>query len=165
MQGRSLREIAEELDISLSTASVWARGVEMTSVSPASSPLEARPIDSGDLKICPRCMRILPEDAFNRSKEGRQGWCRECFSGYFEERGRLHLDQTRAAKQKRVAAARAMIESHLATHPCADCGLEDSDVLEFDHIGCKRDDITTLSWNGSSLNLLGEELRHCEVVC
>ena len=110
-------------------------------------------------------MRILPEDAFNRLRDGRQGWCRECFSAYFKERGQLHIAQTQAAKRKRVIAARAMVDEHLAGRSCVDCGVDDTTVLEFDHVGDKRDHITTLSWNGASVRTLRDELRQCEVVC
>jgi hypothetical protein len=58
-----------------------------------------------------------------------------------------------------------MIDDYLESHACADCGLDDAMMLEFDHIGDKRDHITKLSWNGTSLKVLRDELRYCEVVC
>ena len=165
-EGRSLREIAGALGVSLSTASLWVRDVQVPKpVSKAESPYLPEPLEAEELKICPRCMRILPEGAFNRLRKGRQGWCRDCFRTYFQDRGQLHRDQSQAAKRKRVIAARAMIEEQLRLYPCADCGIADSMVLEFDHIGVKRDHITKLSWNGASERMLRDELSNCDVVC
>ncbi len=164
-QGASLREIAEALGISLSTARDWVAGVLKPVPAVQDAPQSAESFQAGALKICPRCMRILPDDAFNRLGDGRQGWCRECFSVYFQERGQLHRDQTQAAKRERVVAARVAVEDHFALHACIDCGIDDRIVLEFDHIGTKRGNVSTLSWNGLSQVAVVKEMAECEVVC
>lgn len=133
-----MRQIARHLNVALSSVSLWTRNEPVSSAADPPAP-EAEIIgEPVGLKVCPRCMRILLESDFNRLGDGRQGWCRECFSDYFKERGQLHLDQSSAAKKLRVTKARAVVEEHLATHPCADCGVTDRVVLEFDHVGKKR---------------------------
>jgi Homeodomain-like domain-containing protein len=48
---------------------------------------------------------------------------------------------------------------------CADCGERDPLVLEFDHIGVKRDAVTRLAWYGCSLATLDAEIAQCEIRC
>jgi hypothetical protein len=48
---------------------------------------------------------------------------------------------------------------------CVDCGERDVVVLEFDHIGNKRSNVTVLAWSVCSLARLQEEIACCEVRC
>jgi hypothetical protein len=48
---------------------------------------------------------------------------------------------------------------------CGDCGERDPLVLEFDHIGAKRDAVTRLAWYGCSLATLDAEIAKCEIRC
>ena len=141
------------------------RDVQVPTADAPPTPEAIEATDAEAFKICPRCLRILPETAFNCSGASRQGWCRECFREYFKERGQLHVEQTQAAKRKRVIAARAIIENRLSQDVCTDCGIGERLVLEFDHVGTKRDHITKLSWGGTSEKILRDELANCEVVC
>jgi hypothetical protein len=53
----------------------------------------------------------------------------------------------------------------LAASACADCGLADPVVLEFDHIGPKRNDVVRLAYGGYSLDTLRREVAVCEIRC
>ena len=53
----------------------------------------------------------------------------------------------------------------LARTPCVDCGERDPVVLEFDHVGPKRANVTRLAWSGSSLATLDAEIARCAVRC
>jgi len=165
-RGWSLRRIANELDVSLTSASVWVRDVPMPLVeelvieaSSTETPAET------SLRRCSRCAQVLPLDRFNRHGSGRQWWCRECFSAYFRARGAIHRQQTRAAELRRQRAAREFIRRHLATQRCADCGEADPRVIEFDHLSEKRGDISKLVATGLSLRALKREIAGCEAVC
>jgi hypothetical protein len=46
-----------------------------------------------------------------------------------------------------------------------DCGLDDPLLLEYDHIGQKRNGVMKLAWNEVSIRMLAEEIRNCEVRC
>jgi hypothetical protein len=116
-------------------------------------------------KRCGRCGRLLPVDAFNRAGEGRQHWCRECFRDYFRARGARHIAQVVAAKRVRREKARAFVSGYLATHPCADCGAVDPDVLEFDHVQSKQADISRLVADAMPTRRIAAEIARCEVVC
>jgi len=70
-----------------------------------------------------------------------------------------------AAKRKRMLVLRDYLDAHLRTHGCADCGETDVDVLEFDHVGAKTDNIAVLWRRGRGLKELKRELACCEVVC
>jgi hypothetical protein len=48
---------------------------------------------------------------------------------------------------------------------CVDCGERDLLVLEFDHVGRKRSNVTMLAWGEVSLTRLREEIACCEVRC
>jgi hypothetical protein len=107
---------------------------------------------------------MLPATAFNRNGYDRQWWCRECFREYFRARGEQHIEQVAAGKRRRRAEAQRLVESHLETHPCRDCGENDHAVLEFDHLREKRAPISALRYEAST-RTLAEEIGKCEVVC
>jgi len=156
------------LSVSHGTVSVWVRDVSREAAEPDSG-LEMKedelPPEDEPIRRCGRCKRSLPESAFNRHREGRQWWCRDCFREYFRRRGDMHRRQSRAAKQKRQQAARAFVQRFLAEHACTDCGEPDPIVLEFDHVGKKRKEVSLLAAGGASLKLLRAEIEQCQVVC
>jgi len=116
-------------------------------------------------KRCGKCREDLPESAFNRAGDGRQHWCRECFRTYFRNRGALHLAQARASREARKSVLQSHVLSHLASHPCVDCGEADLRVLEFDHVGEKDSDVAALVSAGVRLGRLIREMSRCEIVC
>ena len=118
-----------------------------------------------DRKTCGRCRRDLPLDAFNRAGSGRQHWCRECFRDYFRARGAVHLEQCDASRRKRAALARSAMARYLAEHPCMDCGERDERVLDFDHVGEKRELVSALVARGAPWPRIVEEIAQCEVRC
>jgi hypothetical protein len=167
-RGYPLRVIAAELGVALSSVSVWVRDVPIPSAPEAVRHLtegDEPEIESDETRCCGRCHSVLPVSAFNRYGDGYQWWCRECFREYFRKRGELHRSHCRTGKRKRRKAAKAFIRGYLATHPCVDCGESDRDLLEFDHLGQKRDHLSRLSDAGYSQRALETEIQGCEVVC
>lgn len=80
---------------------------------------------------CKLCRKVLPIDAFGRwsagvGRSGLRHQCRPCFNA-----------RIRASNNKYQRASyhrnRAILDEHLASHPCVDCGEADPIVLEFDH--------------------------------
>ena len=120
---------------------------------------------AGNRKICGRCRQNLPVTAFNRAGDGRQHWCRTCFREYFKERGAFHVEQSQASRRRRVEAARSALAVYLAAHPCVDCGERDSLVLDFDHVGIKRELVSSLVARGAPWPRIEEEIAQCEVRC
>lgn len=160
-EGLSLRAIAARLGISLSTASLWTRDV----VRPVVAVADDAPRAGGALRRCSRCGRTLPETDFGRHGTGRQWWCRACFRDYYAERRSHHRARGNALKARRVAEAQAYVLGVLRARACADCGVVDPVLLEFDHVGDKRADVATLVRRGVRLPVLAEEIARCEVVC
>jgi hypothetical protein len=162
--GWSLRQIALRLDVSLSSASVWTRDVTRPSVPAVAVPSPLPPV-AEPLRWCSRCARFRAESYFNRHPTGRQWWCRDCFKAYYAEQRARHCKRNNALKAARVAEAQAFVLDHLREHPCVDCGEPDPIVLEFDHLGAKRADVSTLVRRGIQLRILATEIARCDVVC
>jgi hypothetical protein len=164
--GWPLRPIANELGVALSSVSVWVRDIRPQDVVPDIE--ETVAVVSGpEFRIeCGRCKAQLPERAFSRHPtRGRQHWCKACFSAYFRARGSKHRKQSSEAKRRRQIRARGHVAKILAASRCTDCGLDDSIVLEFDHIRKKSRDISFLVAHGWSTTRIDREIAHCEIVC
>ena len=116
-------------------------------------------------KICGSCGLELPAAAFNRAGTGLQHWCRECFRDYFRRRGDAHIRQVSASRAKRVAATRARMAAFLAERSCVDCGERDPAVLDFDHVGEKRELVSALVARAARWPRIEEEIAQCEVRC
>jgi hypothetical protein len=160
-----LRRIARCLDASLSSVSVWTRRVQRPeAVDPIAGSEESVPLPEA-LRWCSRCESLLPVHDFNRLRDGRQAWCRACFGRYYEENRAQHRRRNDALRARRIAEAQAFVLDHLYANPCLDCGESDPIVLEFDHVGEKRSEVSTLVRRGVRLAALAGELAACEVVC
>src|SRR4051794_41493946 len=99
-EGMSLRVIAAQLGIALSTASLWTRGVARPAVARASP---AADDEEAGVRRCSRGGRERPAAQFNRQGSGRQWWCRDCFRANYAERRPHHRARTNALKARRVA--------------------------------------------------------------
>jgi 5-methylcytosine-specific restriction endonuclease McrA len=158
-EGWSVRRIAHELGISISSASVWTSDIEPPRrLAPVQLAAGAEPIETAR---CPRCQRTLPLSSFHR----QQSQCKDCRREYIRARGDLHRRQTSAARDKRRAAARRLVAELLLAGRCTDCGLADPLVLEFDHVGPKRAEVGLLVREGYRLSKIVEEIANCELVC
>ena len=116
-------------------------------------------------KLCGSCGRDLPASAFNRAGAGLQHWCRECFRDYFRRRGAKHVEQVTASRVRRVGRARFLMAGYLREHPCVDCGEADLRVLDFDHVGEKRELVSSLLARGAPWKRIEAEIAQCEVRC
>jgi hypothetical protein len=166
--GWPLRRIARELGVALSSVSVWVRDVSGPEIPrPADSPpaTRTRVSDEDGFRRCASCERLLPLREFNRHPRGRQWRCRQCFREYFRTRGDAHREEVRARKARRRREAQDFVISHLLANPCVDCGEPDPVLLEFDHVGPKREHICILVAYGTTLDALRREIASCEVVC
>jgi hypothetical protein len=161
--GWTLREIAEHIGIALGTASEWVRDVDVQAAE--QEPIRTHRLlviwDSGSTKRCARCGLVLPVELFSRYRDGRQGWCRRCFTGHHVANGQVASSRRR----ERYERACAFVADHLAANACVDCGEPDAVVLEFDHVGAKRNWVSRLMARGAPLSQIQEEIERCEVVC
>lgn len=81
------------------------------------------------------------------------------------QRGDLHRRQSREARDKRRAIARAYVTDILRRGTCIDCGLTDPAVLEFDHVGPKTMEVGKLVREAYRLERVAAEIANCELVC
>ena len=157
-EGLSLREISREVGVALSSVSVWTRDVRL----PGPPPTPPSPTVRWEpAQLCNGCGRILLASDFHRG----QSRCKDCRREYMRRRGDLHRLQTRRARDKRQAAARAYVLQLLRSGACADCGLTDPAVLEFDHVGPKWMEVGKLVREGYRLERIKAEIANCELVC
>jgi hypothetical protein len=165
--GWSLARIARELGVAKSSVSVWVRDLRASPHSRSDAVLVRRlPVwRSGQLRRCGRCGYDLPIECFNRLRDGRQWWCRSCFTAYFRARGDLHRNQSKAAKRVRQQRLQAYVLEYLGRHPCADCGAADPVVLEFDHVGEKTAHVAALVSDAATKQAVDVEIARCDVVC
>jgi hypothetical protein len=157
-EGCSLREISRALGVSLSSASTWTADVSPTRL-PSLPPILR--ITWSATAHCNGCDRTLPASHFHRG----QRRCKDCRREYMRQRGDLHRRQSREARDKRRAIARAYVTEILRGGTCADCGLADPSVLEFDHVGPKTMDVGKLVREAYRLERVIAEIANCELVC
>ena len=171
--GWSLREIASELGVALSSVSTWVRdipgphpGKPTTRSLSGGVPIRTITVvtDPSQLRRCSKCRLWKPLTAFNRNGDDRQWYCRDCFRAYFAKRGDLHREQVSSSLRERREKARQLVEER-RLEGCVDCGVTKSVVLEFDHLDDKSGDITRMMWGGRKADRLADELALCDVVC
>ena len=124
-----------------------------------------------NMKICSTCKIELPKTAFNwiRTGKKRRGVCRECQNAT----KRKWYAQSKVAQEKALALSwanrkrnRDYILKYLQECVCADCGIGDYRVLEFDHVtGIKRENVSTMVHLGYSIKSLEEEIAKCKIRC
>lgn len=125
------------------------------------------------MKTCCRCHIEKPIEDFpvHSQKTGRVHFiCRPCRREYDREywKGRKATYNPIRYSRKPVehAKRKAVVDDHLAHHPCVDCGETDVDVLEFDHVrGVKKNCVAELVQKGHSIDHIQEEIAKCEVRC
>jgi hypothetical protein len=114
---------------------------------------DAAPLASLEVEIA-RC-EVVCANCHRRRTARRAGWRRaDSVDG-----------PTRPAEDQRVARNIAHVHAILRQSACVDCGERDQVVLEFDHVGPKRNSVTRLAWWGSSLATIDAEISQCEVRC
>ncbi len=179
-QGWSLRRIARDLEVALSSVSVWVRDIECDAERGSrrrrstrqglgwqTIALRSIPAVEGAkaLRVCSKCRRRKPAQQFGRhQRNGRQWWCKNCFRDYFQKRGQLHRDQVAAGIKRRRREGYELVGQN-REQGCRDCGGDDPLILEFDHVGVKRANVSDMVRAAVAPARVRAEIRECEVVC
>lgn len=94
--------------------------------------------------------------------------CRVCHRRYtrqhYQDNKQYYIDKA----AKRTNEQRDKIREHLIACfavGCSDCGTTDVRVLEFDHLGDKEYNISTMLGGGMNLDKVKAETAKCDVVC
>lgn len=117
---------------------------------------------------CGTCGLVKLLDQFYASNKSM---CAECFGVYRRAHYRLNRDayvarNTRLLRERRRSFVRRLW-AWLADHACADCGVRDPRVLEFDHrdhVG-KVECVTLLAHRGAAWTRIEAEIAKCDIRC
>ncbi len=95
--------------------------------------------------------------------------CSECNKEYqakwWQKNKALQRSRVKANSKKAKARSKDLINGHLQSHPCVDCGESDIEVLEFDHLKDKTMNVSAMPRAGFALEKIKEEIAKCEVRC
>lgn len=80
---------------------------------------------------------------------------------YFSENRERKAAYDREVRERNAS----YVDAHLAENPCVDCGEDDAEVLEFDHVGEKITHVSHAVHRCWSIAALAREIAKCEVVC
>lgn len=123
------------------------------------------------MKRCARCGAQKPTSEF-RVKNPRTGtltsYCIPCIRAnskdHYEKNKAKYIARARVASVATRERNMKLIMEYLRSHPCVDCGESDTRVLEFDHVGDKKFEISAKLSFYAWPTLLAE-IDQCEVVC
>ena len=124
------------------------------------------------MKTCTKCGTSKPLSAFARRRTVSgtlQSWCRDCHRVHAARRYARFTPEQIAGKnattRRLKRANREKLWAYLAGHRCVDCGERDVVVLDLDHRGTKRDNVSDLISNGAPWSVIEAEIAGCEVRC
>ncbi len=124
------------------------------------------------MKICSYCTLLKDNAEFafkNKLKEIRHSYCRDCSKvisrkTYLNNKEKINK-RSSIAQRKRTQINRQFIWDYLKEHPCKNCGIDDPEVLEFNHINL-NDKIANVSFLvKKSIKVLINEIKKCEILC
>jgi len=125
-----------------------------------------------DTKKCSICKDVKPVTTFNRNKSKKGGLntiCRTCSNRksreYYKNNTEKHKKEVRKRAKKHIKIAHAKMLEFLKKSKCADCGIKDFRVLEFDHLYDKKHNVSSMLHTGYSWLAIKKEIDKCEVVC
>ena len=126
------------------------------------------------MQTCTQCGETKQAEAFgfrNQAAARRHRRCKSCVSSY----GKAHYVAHRAtyvSRNNRRSRAHTLVLKgkvweYLLAHPCADCGLADPIILEFDHVdpAAKRKTIYKLIHQAYSWEAVRAEIAKCHIRC
>lgn len=102
-----------------------------------------------------------------KDPEARRAYHREYMKTYLvpgTEAHRLHLARVKRNRARYAAVVRDWLDEYLSTHPCVDCGNDEVEVLEFDHVrGEKLFNVSEYYRKALKLARVMAEVGKCEV--
>ncbi len=123
-------------------------------------------------RICRVCDSALPltDFPFRSVAANTHHWiCLGCQRSWANLWYRRRIGHAARPMRTRRSAMRAELANtvfvYLSAHPCADCGEADPLVLDFDHAGHKRANVSDLVISRASITAVMAEIGKCEVRC
>lgn len=124
------------------------------------------------MKSCTACKQEKPVEEFPKrsaSQDGLASRCKPCKRDYdnahYKANPQRRLSIAESAARRRLAM-KQFVRDYLNSHPCIDCGQQDADLLEFDHVrGEKKYGISLIIGSPLSMQSLLDEIDKCVVRC
>ncbi len=123
-------------------------------------------------RTCERCQVLKAPEEFhvqNRATGQRQTYCKDCMAAYKHDWYLRNTDHQKSrVKQNNERTTRenqGRAWQYLGQHPCVDCGESDPVVLQFDHRGEKRTEVSKMLRAGFNWSVIEAEINKCEVRC
>jgi hypothetical protein len=124
------------------------------------------------MRTCNRCHLAKPLEEFHvryRATGERLTHCRDCMAEYKRDWYLRNTEHQKArVKQNNERTTRenqSRAWEYLGQHSCVDCGEADPVVLQFDHTGDKRTEISQMLQAGFNWSVIQQEIDKCEVRC
>ena len=117
---------------------------------------------------CSKCKQDKRDDLFpinKTSKTGRHNWCKNCQNAYNKEHYKKNKQYYKDKSNSQSMKLRKIVRDYKITHDCITCGEPDPLVLDFDHLGDKLGNVSTLVSNGVSVKRLMDEINKCQILC
>lgn len=124
-------------------------------------------------KACVTCKseQLATTDFFNKktsSSDGLQNVCKTCNALHGKKHYEANKDKIKKRTRDREQRLRPILQQFVLSFlikGCVDCGEKDIIVLDFDHLGDKKNSISRMMHDCVSLDLMEEEISKCEVRC
>lgn len=101
----------------------------------------------------------------NLRKDKRCTECKICSKIKMQKRYKSNKEYFRKYVIKSRKRNQLKVYEYLLQNPCISCGEKDPIVLEFDHLGAKKRDVSALVNSPSSLKAVFSEISKCQVLC
>lgn len=128
---------------------------------------------SADVRRCSRCGELKPVDEFPIKEKLtglRRVWCRPCCRAYgkehYAQNRPVYLAKATSRRKTEIPRMQRIIDDHLRTYPCVDCGESDLVVIDFDHRdrSLKRGLVSRLA-RSCAAGTVRAEIAKCDVRC
>lgn len=90
---------------------------------------------------------------------------REYTRAHYQANKSYYAEKRKRNQDKRIAGNRKFLIGYLRTHNCVDCGNNDIEVLQFDHVDRTTKSAAVSDLISSSPAKLWAEVQKCEVRC
>lgn len=126
------------------------------------------------MKTCHRCLLDKPLTEYNKNAAKPDGYgstCRSCMKVYrkahYESNKESYIARITERREKVIEENVKNLYEYLLTHPCVDCGITDTRVLEFDHRDASKKSysISDKLTRGVKWSTIEEEIKKCDVRC
>lgn len=122
-------------------------------------------------KVCNTCKteKDISNFAFrNKAKGTTHNICKPCAKvrdAEYYQSSESRRKSIRTGVKARIKATREVFLNILENSSCVDCGESNPIVLEFDHLGDKKYNVSEVAGKTQSVKKLLEEIAKCEVRC